>query len=280
MNIRVGKTPYINAFPFYHGLGDARASLSIDFVEDTPAMLNEKIRSGLLHASLVSSLEYARTSKEYYVLPGLSVSAREASQSVGLVWQGALEELAGKDIFFSQASLSSVALLDILLKERFEIFKTRLIPARENEKENIVKKGGPLLVIGDEALHLRSELEMGFYDLSTLWWAWMKKPFCFALWVVRKEYTDANPDVVREFMNQLGRRVEKNISSLHETIQSIVPLNGFSKEYLKQYLQNFDYGLSGDILQGLFLFYERAARLGWTERVNKLEFIPLSRGDY
>ncbi len=277
MNIRIGKTPYLNAVPFYYGFNKIDESINIELVEASPSELNQYIREGKVDISLVSSLEYGKAHENYLVFPELSISASEASQSVGLVWKGRIEDLSGKEIFFVRASLSSVALLDILLKERFEIKNFTLSPARENEVDQIINEGGPLLTIGDHALIMRHRLEnsdVHFYDLGTLWWEWFKKPFCFALWIVRKDFYAQKPEIVRRVLAILKEGVKKNLRGLDPILQTLKPLNGISsKEYMKNYLLNFDYGLKPEIIQGLFLFYERAAKLGWSGRIKNLEFV-------
>jgi len=256
MNIRIGITPYLNAFPFYTGLVSELRNFQVDFVEGSPSVLNELIRNGKVYLSLISSLEYIKSSDQYLVLPNLSISSREHSQSVGLVWRGKIQELKGQEIFFSRESFTSVALLDVLLKERFEIKDATLSPANGSMDEN-----SPSLVIGDQALHIREQLNGSahFYDLGTLWWEWMKKPFCFALWVVRRDFYQKNREAVNQIAEILRKRVAVNLSE--------IPV------HLKEYLLNFDYSLSPDILQGLFLFYERAAKLGWVNRIKDVEFI-------
>jgi len=264
MNMRIGKTNYLNATPFYNGLASENG-VKFDFVEGAPSVLNELVRNGKIEVSLISSLEYSKSPEKYFVLPGLSISSREASQSVGLIWKGEIAELHGREIFFLRDSYSSVALLDILLKERYEITNTSLSPVNPEELEKIVAEGGPVMVIGDRALELRNQLEnspVHYYDLGTLWWEWLKMPFCFALWVVRKDFYEANKETVKQFAEALKKRVKENLSRI-----------SVSGEDTKDYLLNFDYGLDMDILQGLFLFYERAAKLGWTKRIKDLEFI-------
>ncbi len=254
MNIRIGKTPYLNALPFYQGF-QSENGYTVEFVEGAPSRLNELIRAGELDLSLVSSLEYSKAPDQYLVLPGLSVSAREHSESVGLIWDKKMEALKGREIFFSRDSLSSVALLDILLKERFEIHDTTLTPA-----DGLTDGIQPILLIGDQALKAREKLNGSakFHDLGTLWWEWMKKPFCFALWVVRRDFFAENREAVNELAQALRNRVKENLSKIEEPH--------------KNYLLNFDYGLDPDILQGLFLYYERAAKLGWTNRIQDVEF--------
>lgn len=263
MNILVGKTPYLNAFPFYNGL-QSENGYRIDYVEGAPSALNEMVRKGKIQISLISSLEYSKAPDQYFVLPGISIAAREESQSVGLVWKRRIEDLAGREIFFVRDSFTSVALLDILLKEKFEIKNSTLSPADQGDVEKLIETGGPLLVIGDLALALRRRFqnsETHFYDLGTLWWEWLKMPFCFALWVVRKDFYEANREQVNKFISALKDNVQKNL------------INSSSlSEDEKKYILNFDYGLDLDILQGLFLFYERAAKLGWTKRLKNVEF--------
>ena len=292
MNIRIGKTPYLNALPFYEGLPEA----GYEFVEGPPSRLNELIRQGALDISLVSSLEYAKNPEKYWVLPDLSISAKESSESVVLIFKGELSALKGREIFFTRESFSSVALLDILLKERFEI-DASLTPFTEGE-EDLVEKGEALLVIGDRALEFRrrfTDPAIHYYDLATFWWEWMKRPFCFALWVTRREFFDQHPEAVRK----LGEQLRTQINSYPPTTLLKSPLErgpargggvcethwvlspshtpsacGGHPSQEGTYLSLFTYTLTPEILQGLFLFYERAAKLGWIKPLKNVEFVP------
>lgn len=112
--LRIGKISYINAIPFYHGLGDSEA-LPLEFYPAYPTKINEAVEKGELDLAPISSLAYLKNQKEYLLLPHLAIGSRDFSGSVLLISREKIENLNGKEIALTPQSLSSVALLKILL---------------------------------------------------------------------------------------------------------------------------------------------------------------------
>src|SRR5438552_7741527 len=105
---RVGSVPYLNAVPLTRGLED-----QILFV--TPAKLAEMLQRDELDAGLVSVTEVLFNDR-YDVLDGIAIASLGEVKSVLLAHRRPLAEI--KEVFCDTASLTSVALLRVLLAEQ------------------------------------------------------------------------------------------------------------------------------------------------------------------
>jgi len=276
--INFGRPSYINALPFFSGLEAEGNDFDLKFFDAPPSQLNQLIQNGETDVTLASSIEYARNPDKYFVLPGLGLSAKEDCLSVNLFCEEELTSLNKKQIFYTSETASSIVLLDILLKDCFEL-QVELVSLGEQDEAEAISEGKPCLVIGDKALLLNHRLKdtnVRCYDLASLWWAWMKSPFCFALWLVRKDYYNENKESVQALSHQMRERVSKNcldFESLRIKHEKFSPtLHGLSEQEVKEYLALFDFGLNEKTVQGLHIFYEKAHRLGIIPQIKKLEF--------
>src|ERR1043165_5872510 len=105
---RVGSEPYLNAVPLTRGLEN-----QVLFV--TPSKLAALLQRDELDAALVSVTEVLFNDR-YDVLDGVAVASLGEVKSVFLAHRRPLTE--AKEIFCDTASLTSVALLKVLLAER------------------------------------------------------------------------------------------------------------------------------------------------------------------
>ncbi len=276
--IRVGKPSYINAIPYFFGLEESLDCCELNFLDAVPSVLNQSIREGKVDITLASSIEYAKNSDSYYILPDLGLSTQQICRSVILFTKDSIKSLESKEIFVTKETSSSIVLLDILLKECFEV-NAKLTVLKEEDEGDVIRSGRPCLVIGDKALLLRKQLEetdIQCFDLSSLWWAWLERPFCFALWLVRKEYFEKNKETVQSFTRLMRAQVEQNKSNLiglkQRCLEEMPNLSALTDEELVEYLDGFEYRLNSKAIQGLYLFFEKAYKLGWVSQLRELEF--------
>ncbi len=197
---RVGQISYTNCVPFYHQLQ------GFDFLKAVPAEVNQAMHEGKVDIAPVSSLEYLNHAEDYYVIPGFAIAAREFSGSVILFSKKKIESLNGDTIALTRESLSSSALLKILLKFNYQFENDFTV--EESDPEAMLKKHQAALVIGDDALFYQPKEFVYKYDLAELWWHWTGKPFCFAVWAVRRGFADRSPETVEQFSQDLKRNLE------------------------------------------------------------------------
>jgi len=276
--IRVGKISYTNSLPFYHHL-DRRElsckepeSFSIDFYEGVPAQINQAMQEGRLDIAPVSSLEFLNHQKDYLLLPHLAIGSRDFSGSVLLVSREKIEGLNKAKIALTRQSLSSAVLLKILLRFKYK-FSNEFV-SLDGSPEELLRNREAALVIGDDALFYRSAEFVYKYDLSELWWNWTGKPFCFAVWAVRREFATHHREELSAFYFRLQKNLETNLADIEKLLREGMNLSFMDERFAKLfgYLFNLNYGMDPLVREGLELFFRMAERLGVSPHPHKLEF--------
>lgn len=153
--LRMGRISYLNVLPVYHPLEAGILPHDFELVSGPPALLNDMMSRGELHVSSCSCFEYARRPERYYLVGDLSIGSRGPVMSVLLLSRLPVEELDGHEILISGESHTSVALLRLLMRDRYKLdvrFSTGPVtPALRSDNPPTA-----FLAIGDEALRLRN----------------------------------------------------------------------------------------------------------------------------
>lgn len=270
---RVGRIQYINCLPFYHQLQENFQG--IEFFESYPAKINEAMHHGKIDIAPISSLEYLNHHGEYLLLPNFSIGTHVFSGSVILFSRQKLDDLNGKTIAVTQQSISSSNLLRILFRFKYRFENNYAVV--KGTPQDMLKKYTAFLAIGDDALLYRPQEFVYKYDLSELWWNWTGKPFCFAVWAVRRQFAKEHPEEVREFVGSLTENLNHNLIDLETLIRGSLNMTFLDPDFSRVfgYLFNLHYQLDEPMQEGLTLFYRLAHRLGTSPRPSKLEFFKL-----
>ncbi len=154
MSVRLGKIGYLNVLPIYHPLEMGLIDNDFDIVSGPPSALNRMMDAGELDISATSSIEYARHPEKYYLVPNIAIGSRGPVQSVLLLSQYNMNELAGKTILVSSQTHTSAALLQVLLAELWKI-RVKFVSGNATRELENGNKPDAILAIGDEALNLR-----------------------------------------------------------------------------------------------------------------------------
>ncbi len=267
--LRLGKIDFFNTLPFFYSRNSEELQSQISFVAGSPREINEKMRHGEIDLGLASSFFYALHPEDFLILPGLCIGASGRSGSVILYSHDPIDKLDGKTIALSSKSLSAATLLRILLMKRWGFsnrFENSALPPEE-----MLERFGTCLLIGDEALFFSPEKAYA-YDLSQCWQEWTGFPFCFALWLARKDYFEQNPSQVRSVHQWLARNLGRNLAD-PEGMVSEHSLPPFQKTLVAAYLKSLEYQLTPAIEQGLQLFFKCAADCGLASANVPLNFI-------
>lgn len=276
---RVGKISYINCLPFYHRLFENAAwdAHRYDVYESYPTKVNLAMRTGKIHIAPVSSLEYLNHQDQYEILPDLAIGSRDFSGSVLLLSKEKIENLDGEKIILSRQSLSSAAMLRILMRFKYK-FKVDFVSSTASPQD-MLKKSKAALVIGDEALFFESPEFVYKYDLSELWWNWTDKPFCFSLWAVRKDYVRDHRDEVRSFWRQIRDNRTRNLADIEGLLKEAMQISFMDAKFSKVYgyFFNLNYYLDEGTQDGLELFYRLANRLRIAPKPRKVDFFNPER---
>ena len=273
--LRMGRISYLNVLPIYHPLEAGILPHDFELVAGPPALLNDMMSRGELHVSSCSCFEYARRPERYYLVEDLSIGSHGPVMSVLLLSRVPVEELDGHEILISGESHTSVALLRLLMHDRYHqrvSYATgQVTPALRSAKPPVA-----FLAIGDEALRLRHHPDYPHrVDLAEAWREWTGLPFIFGLWVVSRDAADR-----RLFASDPGELLRHGRDWGLAHMDVILDLTGhgcpLSREDLAfYYREGLVYSLGAEELRGLGLFYEKLATAGMIPAVPPMRFFAL-----
>ena len=273
--LRMGRISYLNVLPIYHPLEAGILPHDYELVAGPPALLNDMMGRGELHVSSCSCFEYARRPERYYLVDDLSIGSRGPVMSVLLLSRVPVEELGGHEILISGESHTSVALLRLLMRDRYR----QAVTYRTAQVSPALRSATPptaFLAIGDEALRLRQHPDYPYrVDLAEAWREWTGLPFIFGVWVVSRDAADRG--LFHDDPGELLRR-GRDWGLAHMDV--ILDLTGhgcpLSREDLAfYYREGLVYSLGEEELRGLHLFYEKLAAAGIIAAVPPLRFFSL-----
>lgn len=275
--ITLGRIPYINCYPIYGAVDRGIVELDARLVTGVPSDLNRRMAAGELDISVVSTVEYARDSNRYLLLPDLAISCDGPVQSVALYSKLPASELTGREVLVSRSSMTSVALLELLFENvwharpRFVAGDAELSDVERFEREDHVAR----LVIGDAALLLAAgdgtipRYEHS-YDLGEAWKRWTGQPFVFAVWVAQRTTSVARALAVHAGL--MSAR-EWGLNNLPALAAQASQATGVPENRCLDYLSGLDYGLSYPHLAGLTEFFRRLVDKGRVPN-GTLTFLP------
>ncbi len=273
--MRVGRIGYINCYPVYGAIDRGIVTLPGEFVTGTPSELNNLLAAGELDVSVVSAVEYARSAKDYYLLPDLAISCDGPVRSVSVFSHRDIADLDGATVLVSASSRTSVDLVELLCKEYWHV-TPRLVEARAEQQDLDTLARLPhdaVLVIGDAALVLASRDKYAFrYDLGEEWKRWTGLPFVFAVWAARR---DVNPSAVAAVHRSLLASRDWGLSHLDELAAEAAGVTNIGVSECREYLSGLNYALSYRHLEGLTSFFRRLAAQG-VVRDGTLSFLSVA----
>ncbi|HEY9013822.1 MAG TPA: menaquinone biosynthesis protein [Gemmatimonadales bacterium] len=260
--MRLGRIPWINCYPVYGAIDRGLVRVSAEVVSGTASELNDLLAAGELQVSAVSAVEYARNAAQYHLLPDLAITCDGPVHSVALFSKRPIEELSGCTVLLSASSRTSVLLLELLCRHRWNILP-QFATARAEAPDLVSLAALPheaVLVIGDAALHLFCERRYPVrVDLGQAWKEWTGLPFVFAVWAARR---DAPPAAVATLHRRLLESRTWGLAHLDELATEAARNTGVPARVCRDYLGDLDYALSYRHLAGLTDFFGRLAQDG------------------
>ncbi len=241
---RVGSVKALNAVPLTRGIESA-------VVYEVPSKLAQMLQRDELDAALVSVVE-ALFHDRYDILDGIAVASLGEVKSVFLAHRKPLQEV--KEVFCDTASLTSVALLKVLLAEHG--LKPEFKPL---ESYAAAKDKDFVLLIGDPALDFyftnETQPTHEIFDLGAAWTELTKLPFVYAVWALRREAH--TPELRRE----LRQARDFGLDTLDHIISS---RTDYTLEFRKDYLGwHIHYHLAEDEKRGIAKFVELLRKHGF-----------------
>ncbi len=262
--MRIGRIGYINCAPVYGAIDRGIVALpaQAELVTGTPAELNDLLVAGELDVSVISAVEYARHAKDLLLLPDLAISCDGPVRSVALFSRRPVGQLDSRTVLLSASSRTSVALLELLCREVWQI-RPNLAEARAEAQDLDALAGLPheaVLVIGDAALALAARGTYPHrYDLGTEWKQWTGLPFVFAVWAARRAAASASISLAHRALMESRAW---GLSHLELLAEDAAGATGVSLHACREYLEGLDYAFTYKHLAGLTDFFRRLAALG------------------
>ncbi len=260
--MRLGRIPWINCYPVYGAIDRGVVGVPAELVTGTASELNDLLAAGELQVSVVSAVEYARNAAAYHLLPDLAITCDGPVHSVALFSRRPVAELDGRTVLLTASSRTSVLLLELLCRHRWQI-SPRFATARAEAGDLSALAGLPhdaVLVIGDAALLLAAQRVYPVrLDLGLEWRNWTGLPFVFAVWAARR---DAAPGPVRGVHERLLESRAWGLAHLDQLAADAAWATGVEEKVCRAYLGDLDYALSYRHLAGLTDFFRRLAQDG------------------
>jgi len=249
------RIPYANAAPFYALWHEAPFAVR----NLPPRDLGREAEAGGVDLGLMAAGDFFRLRDRFELLAPMGVAARGAVQSVLLFSRRPVNALAGASISVTPETSTSIRLLRLLLDGRRGLEGVRYIRGLEPSQSD------GLLVIGDQAMRMRSRPPEGFtyqLDLGSDWLEWTGLSFVYAVWVVRKSL---DPALKRELADFLDASLAAGLANLPEVARAQTE-PGWTPEETEGYLRRFHYRLGAEDLEGMARFELLLRERGWIEQ--------------
>ena len=277
---KISIVKYLNAVPLAWGILEGPQKEIFETVLNTPAECADQLSNRRVDIGLIPSIEYQRI-KGCRIVPGPTVASRNRVRSVILVSVVPLWKV--KTVACDSGSRTSVALARIIFSEFYHIHPD-FRPA-EPDVVNMLAQSDAALLIGDTALKFmeaneRPNIEiqkpmvrlgsepLQVFDLAERWRFLTGLPFVFAFWAVRDGFED------KKIVDSLKQSRDFGVANIPAIADRYSESLQIKKDYVREYLeQNVHYYMDSACVEGLELFYEKAAKVGAIKGVRSLQFV-------
>lgn len=274
--LRLGQVEYINYLPVYYALEEGILPLEAELVKGSPTRLNRLFLDGELEVTSLSSIEYARNADRCLILPDLSISADGRVANILFFSKMPVTELEGKKVCLTETSATSVVLLKILFDHYYHVdvqFETA-----PSDFDRMMLKADGALLIGDEPIlaHQRvkeKHLPYQVTDLGDAWKQFTGEKMVYAIWVVRRDYAEANPMKAKELAKTLLESKKIGMSRLPEIIALAQKKSPLPVSVIKDYFKRIRYEFDESDRHALLTFYNYAYKSGLIEDRVRLRFL-------
>jgi chorismate dehydratase len=286
--LRISIVEFLNTAPLVWGFTDGPLVGKYDLSFTLPSQCAEALRRGDADAAIIPAIEYQRI-ENIVALPGMAVAAKGEVRSILVVAKKPIEMV--KRFALDTSSRSSAALVRLLAAGMWKI-NPEFVDAAPDPTE-MLKQADAALVIGDPALRIAVKMDSlagklpsgeqccqgdpdelpvpGFetifvYDVAYQWQEMTGKPCVLAIWAARRDAI--TPELVADFeaSKEYGVARKREIAE-GASIKLDLPVGA-----LERYLtENVHYDLDEEYLDGLRIYYEKAAAAGLIPRAKALE---------
>lgn len=267
---RLCAVEFLNTRPIVYGLQSNRIAHRFTLSYAHPAECAERLRRREVDAALIPSIEYShiRGLLDLQIVPEIAVTSHGAVGSVELFFNRGLSDV--RRIAVDEKSRTSVALLQIILREKYDI-EAELIPASP-DIDRMLGFADAALIIGDRALELSRRMDNRL-DLGDEWADLTDGlPFVYSFWAgVRGALTDQDVDILIQ-SRDLGLASIEAIAS--EGTASSDSDIAESRELVQYLSGNIQYHLGKAELDGLKEFFSYCYYYGFVNEIPEFQFYP------
>jgi chorismate dehydratase len=263
---RLGHIQFLNCLPLYYGLVKSDAILEVDLVKSPPRRLGEMLIAGELDAAPIPAIEYARHADDLVLIPDISISSDGEVQSILLLSKVRAEEMGGKVVALTDSSRTSQVLTKILLKEHWGVEPE--YQEMPSDLASMMREADAALLIGDDALRAYHQpTDLLKYDLGTEWKSYAGLPMVYAVWAVRGEYADANPDNVRRLDWALNDSIRYSAEHAEAVAEYAARWEAMPMSFFASYFDSLRFRFSERYREGMMRYFAEAHAIGELDRV-------------
>ncbi|MFI5252393.1 MAG: MqnA/MqnD/SBP family protein [Bacteroidota bacterium] len=223
-------------------------------IEDSTAILAQKLRQKELDAAFLSPIDYALNHARYSILPEVGLISAGESRAVQLLFKEHLNKIQTIAIN-PHVSASDVVLANIVLAEKYEL-APQILPVA-NVTENILLKIDAVLLTGDDVFTLHDAHRL---DLVEEWSDITELPYVHGAWIT-------SPDALSDSETRgLIAICEQGVSEFE-----------FTGPQQKWYEEHFGYRLHEDALSALGEFFQMAFYHGIMKEVVTPRFLQVDK---
>jgi chorismate dehydratase len=264
---RLGHIQFLNCLPLYYGLVKNDVLLHVDLVKAAPAELSRELLDGRLDIAPIPAIEYARHAEELVLLPDIAISSDGEVQSILLLSKVPVEQLGGARVALTDTSRTSQVLARVLLERRWAVSAHYI--EMPPDLGSMLRDSDAALLIGDDALRAYWDppAKLHRYDLGSEWTAWTGLPMVYAVWAVRRDFAEQDPDGVRAVADALGRSLTYCRAHLDDISEYAARWEPFPAERFRSYFDALQFRYEPRYRDGMKRYLEEAVLIGQLDRV-------------
>jgi len=264
---RLGHIQFINCLPLYYGMVKNDVLLDVDLVRANPADLARMILDDELDLAPIPAIEYARHADELVLLPDIAISSDGEVQSILLLSKVPVAQLGGRTVALTSTSRTSQVLARILLEKHWGV--TPEYVEMPPDLPAMLRDADAALLIGDEALraYWESPLDVHVYDLGREWTDWTGLPMVYAVWAVRRDFAQAQPEAVQEVADLLAGSLAYCRAHLDDISEYAARWEPFGADRFRSYFEALQFRYEPRYREGLKRYLSEAVALGQLDAV-------------
>jgi chorismate dehydratase len=255
----VGHIQFLNCLPLYWGLARTGTLLDFELTKDTPEKLSEKLVRGDLDIGPITLVEFLRHADDLVAFPDIAVGCDGPVMSCVIVSQGPLERLDGARVALGSTSRTSVRLAQLLLAESVGVRPSYY--TCPPDLSLMMQEAEAAVLIGDAALranlHDGPRFGLEVHDLGALWKAWTGLPFVFAVWAVRRDYLEREPEVTRQVHKAFLASRDLSLAEVDKVAEQAARWEAFDERVLERYFTTLDFRFGAPQLAAVAEFARR-----------------------